>query len=89
MSVLHDTEHADEIAALRARVDLLERVFERIFGDKPRRFHGPKKKEPVLPVKCPDCGAEPNERCVTQHDRPTNIHIERLRAHTRSFFDER
>lgn len=73
-----------ELEALRMRVDVLERVIERMFGDKPTRYLGPRKKEPTLPVKCPDCGAEPGERCVTQQNRPTGFHLERVREHARS-----
>lgn len=78
-----DDETKAELESLRMRLDIMERVFDRVFGDKPRKFTGPKKREPTLAVKCPDCGAEANEQCMTSGNKPTGLHLERVREQAR------
>lgn len=84
-----DDETKAELESLRMRLDIMERVFDRVFGDKPRKFTGPKKKAPTLAVKCPDCGAEPHEQCMTSSNKPTGLHLERVREQARVAYDAR
>ena len=88
MPMLHRQEDdiQSQLAALRNRVDVLERVFEAVFQDKPARAAMAirTKRYKGLPVKCDVCGAEPGEPCKSPKDTPTNTHLDRIRAHARA-----
>lgn len=87
--MLHRPEADDvqaQLASLRTRVDVLERVFEAVFQDKPARAAMAlrTKRYKGLPVKCDVCGAEADEPCKSPKDVATSTHLDRIRAHARA-----
>lgn len=72
----------DQLDAMRLRIDFLERSLDRLLGKQKSIL--PEKHKPVaLPVKCPECGAAPGERCRTQSDRIATLHLARVKEDAR------
>lgn len=82
-------DYAAQLQALAQRVSMLERTLDRFLGSVQPTRTQPQRATLVYDVKCPDCGAEPGEPCMTSSNKPTNPHLERIREMTRHYMKNR